>query len=42
MGAYIVFCEGLLSLVAREMGDEALAALASRDQLFEDLQVELR
>jgi DNA-binding MurR/RpiR family transcriptional regulator len=42
MGAYIVFCEGLLNLVAREMGDEALSALASRDRLFVDLKVEVR
>jgi DNA-binding MurR/RpiR family transcriptional regulator len=41
MGAYIVFCEGLLTLVAQELGNEALAALASRDRLLEDLQIEL-
>lgn len=40
MGAYIVFCEGLLKLVAQELGNEA-AALASRDRLLEDLQIEL-
>ncbi|EKF18530.1 MurR/RpiR family transcriptional regulator [Nitratireductor pacificus] len=40
MGAYIVFCEGLLNLVAREMGDRALTNLASREALIRDMKVE--
>src|SRR3546814_2701386 len=34
MGAYIVFCEALLNLVAREMGPAALDALSRRDHLI--------
>src|SRR3546814_5553639 len=33
MGAYIVFCEGLLNLVARKMGKKALSGLAHREKL---------
>lgn len=41
MGAYIVFCEGLLNLVARKMGKKALSGLAHREKLIADMQVEL-
>jgi len=41
MGAYIVFCEGLLNLVARKLGREALAALARREQLIADMRIEM-
>src|SRR3546814_4804003 len=36
MGAYIVFCEALLNLVAREMGPAALDALSRREHLIPD------
>lgn len=42
MGAYIVFCEGLLNLVARTLGDDAMAALARREKLIADMQIEMR
>ncbi|MBD9541358.1 MurR/RpiR family transcriptional regulator [Ensifer sp. ENS04] len=41
MGAYIVFCEGLLNLVARELGDSAVAALAAREKLIGAMGVEI-
>lgn len=41
MGAYIVFCEGLLNLVARELGDSAVAALAAREKLIGSMGVEI-
>jgi DNA-binding MurR/RpiR family transcriptional regulator len=41
MGAYIVFCEGLLNLVAREMGDRAMTGLASREALIRSMKVEV-
>jgi DNA-binding MurR/RpiR family transcriptional regulator len=41
MGAYIVFCEGLLNLVARKMGKRALSGLARREKLIADMQIEL-
>jgi len=41
MGAYIVFCEGLLNLVARELGDDAKTALAERERLIADMNVEI-
>ncbi len=40
MGAYIVFCEGLLNLVARALGDQAIHALAKREALIGDLGIE--
>ncbi|MGE0005754.1 MAG: MurR/RpiR family transcriptional regulator [Parvibaculaceae bacterium] len=42
MGAYIVFCEGLLNLVARFLGQSAMTALARREQLITDMNVEMR
>jgi DNA-binding MurR/RpiR family transcriptional regulator len=41
MGAYIVFCEALLNLVARELGDRALKALAGRERLIATLGIEV-
>lgn len=41
MGAYITFSEGLLNLVARELGDRALKALAGRERLIAALDVEI-
>jgi len=41
MGAYVVFCEGLLNLVARELGGRAAEALAGRERLIADMSVEL-
>jgi DNA-binding MurR/RpiR family transcriptional regulator len=40
MGAYIVFCEGLLNLVTRELGDQALKALKRREGFITELQIE--
>ncbi len=40
MGAYVVFCEGLLNLVARELGNRALKALAGRERLIAELNIE--
>jgi DNA-binding MurR/RpiR family transcriptional regulator len=42
MGAYIVFCEGLLNLVARTLGEAALDALAHREALIADMKIEMR
>lgn len=41
MGAYIVFCEGLLNLVARALADGAIDALAKREALIRDLRIEI-
>jgi DNA-binding MurR/RpiR family transcriptional regulator len=41
MGAYVVFCEGLLNLVARRLGRRALSALAERERLIADMRVEI-
>jgi DNA-binding MurR/RpiR family transcriptional regulator len=40
MGAYVVFCEGLLNLVARELGDQALRALERREGFISQLDIE--
>ncbi|RJF95052.1 MurR/RpiR family transcriptional regulator [Noviherbaspirillum saxi] len=40
MGAYVVFCEGLLNLVARELGDHALQALERREGFINELNIE--
>ncbi|HEY9539699.1 MAG TPA: MurR/RpiR family transcriptional regulator [Kiloniellaceae bacterium] len=42
MGAYIVFCEALLNLVAREMGPAALDALSRREHLIAQMKVEIQ
>jgi DNA-binding MurR/RpiR family transcriptional regulator len=42
MGAYIVFCEGLLNLVAQKLGKDALSALARREELIADMQIEMQ
>ncbi len=41
MGAYVVFCEALLNLVARELGDKALNALAGRERLIAEMNIEV-
>ena len=41
MGAYVVFCEGLLNLVARELGDTALMALDRREGFISQLNIEV-
>lgn len=41
MGAYIVFCEGLLNIVARELGDRAIDALAAREKLIGAMGIEI-
>lgn len=40
MGAYLVFCEGLLNLVATHLGKAALQALERRERFITDLQIE--
>jgi hypothetical protein len=40
MGAYVVFCEALLNLGARELGGSALKALAGRERLIAELNSE--
>ncbi len=41
MGAYIVFCEGLLNLAAKEMGDEAAQALTERERMIAEMKIEM-
>ena len=41
MGAYIVFCEGLLNLVAKELGHKAAEALAERERMIADMKIEM-
>jgi DNA-binding MurR/RpiR family transcriptional regulator len=41
MGAYVVFCEALLNLVARALGDRALKSLADRERLIGDMKIEI-
>ncbi|MDH5771610.1 MAG: MurR/RpiR family transcriptional regulator [Rhodospirillaceae bacterium] len=40
MGAYVVFCEGLLNLVAKELGDKALQSLSDRERIIADMNIE--
>jgi len=40
MGAYLVFCEGLLNLVATHLGKSALHALERRERFITGLQIE--
>jgi DNA-binding MurR/RpiR family transcriptional regulator len=40
MGAYLIFCEGLLNLVATHLGKGALQALARRERFITRLQIE--
>lgn len=40
MGAYVVFCEGLLNLVATQLGKKALQALERREHFITDLAIE--
>ena len=39
MGAYVVFCEGLLNLVATQLGKKALQALERREHFITDLDI---
>lgn len=41
MGAYVVFCEGLLNLVAKQMGDEAAEALTQRERMIAEMKIEM-
>jgi DNA-binding MurR/RpiR family transcriptional regulator len=41
MGAYVIFCEGLLNLVARQLGDQALDALERREGFIAQLDIEI-
>ncbi|MFH6787307.1 MULTISPECIES: MurR/RpiR family transcriptional regulator [Methylobacterium] len=41
MAAYVVFAEGLLNLVARELGEEAATALAERERWIGGMNVEM-
>lgn len=40
MGAYVIFCEGLLSLVATQLGQKSLEALERRERFIPELGVE--
>ncbi|UKI05818.1 MULTISPECIES: MurR/RpiR family transcriptional regulator [Variovorax] len=40
MGAYVIFCEGLLNLVATDLGKKALKALERRERFIADLGIE--
>lgn len=40
MGAYVIFCEGLLNLVATELGEKSLKALEQREHFIADLHIE--
>jgi DNA-binding MurR/RpiR family transcriptional regulator len=41
MGAYLVFCEGLLNLVATQLGKRSLQALERRERLITALGIEV-
>ena len=41
MGAYVVFCECLLNLVARDLGDRALNAVRRREGFISQLRIEM-
>ena len=40
MGAYVIFCEGLLNLVATYLGRSALSALERRERFIDELKIE--
>lgn len=40
MGAYVVFCEGLLNLVAKQLGRDGLSALERREAFITELGIE--
>jgi DNA-binding MurR/RpiR family transcriptional regulator len=40
MGAYLIFCEGLLNLVATHLGKQSLQALARRERMITTLGIE--
>ena len=42
IAAYVVFCEGLVNLVAKELGGEALSALERQERFIEQLNIEIR
>lgn len=41
IGAYVVFCEALINLVAKELGDKALRSLERQEQFISHLRVEM-
>jgi DNA-binding MurR/RpiR family transcriptional regulator len=41
MGAYVVFCEGLMNLVATQLGKKALKALERREHFITSLNIEM-
>lgn len=42
IGAYVVFCEGLVNLVAKKLGEKALKALERQEKFIDDLNIEIR
>jgi DNA-binding MurR/RpiR family transcriptional regulator len=41
MGAYLVFCEGLMNVVAAHLGKRSLEALERRERLITTLGIEM-
>ena len=41
MGAYVVFCEGLLNLVATQLGKQGLRSLERRERFITELGIEV-
>ncbi|MCD8504466.1 MAG: MurR/RpiR family transcriptional regulator [Burkholderiaceae bacterium] len=41
LGAYLVFCEGLVNLVAKELGAAGLKTIKQRERLIEQLKIEM-
>jgi DNA-binding MurR/RpiR family transcriptional regulator len=41
MGAYLIFCEGLLNLVATHLGKRSLQALERSERLITALGIEI-
>lgn len=41
IGSYIVFCEGLINLVATSLGDSAIQTLKKREELIHRLNIEI-
>ena len=42
IGAYVVFSEGLVNLVARALGDKAVRALERQESFIDALNIEMR
>lgn len=42
IGAYVVFCEALVNLVAKKLGGKALKALERQEKFIDDLDIEIR